>query len=63
MRIGLVQDLDSGRPSLVRGGIRRLADGHRQPEVPAGDRLGGSAGSLPHWERQRFGQRDDQRGL
>jgi len=46
MRIGLVQDLDSGRPSLVRGGVRRLAEGHLQPEVPAGDRLGGSGGSL-----------------
>jgi len=46
MRIGPVQDLDSGRPSLVRGGVRRLAEGHLQPEVPAGDRLGGSGGSL-----------------
>jgi len=33
MRIGPVQDLDSGRPSLVRGGVRRVADGHRHPEV------------------------------
>jgi hypothetical protein len=33
MRIGLVQDLDSGRPSLVRGGVRRVADGHHHPEV------------------------------
>src|SRR5262249_30291310 len=30
-----------------RGGVRRLAEGPLQPEVPAGDGLGGPAGGVP----------------
>ena len=32
---------------IHRGGVRRLAEDHLQPEVPAGDRLHRSAGPVP----------------
>ena len=33
---------------IHRGGVRRLAEGHLQPEVPAGDRLRRLRGPLPN---------------